>query len=115
MFKDADRLEQPQRPQSVGVRRVLRRFETHLHMALGRKVVDFGGLDVLDQANEVGGVGEIAVVEKKAQLFLVGIDIKMIDPAGIERGRTALDAVNLIALAQPGTRRERRHPGPWRR
>ena len=34
----ADRLERPQRPQSVGIGRILRRFETHPHMAPGGEI-----------------------------------------------------------------------------
>src|SRR5262249_48358049 len=41
-----------------------------------------------------------AVVHGKAQLLLVWILIKMIDPPGVERGRAPLQAMNDIALVE---------------
>ena len=84
----------------VGVRRVFRRFERDLDMALGGKVVNFIRLRILDDPNEVGSVRHVPVVHGKAQLLLVRILIKMIDPPGIERGRAPLQAMNDIALVE---------------
>ena len=36
-------------------------------MALGGKVIDFGRLNFLNNTNEIGGVGEVTVVQKKAR------------------------------------------------
>ena len=52
-------------PERVGIGGVFRRLEAHLHVALRREVVDLGRLDLLDQANEVGRVGQIAVVQEE--------------------------------------------------
>jgi hypothetical protein len=38
-------------------------------MALRRKIVDFIGLDLLNQPDQIGGIGEIAVVQKKPNVF----------------------------------------------
>ena len=36
-------------------------------MALGGEVIDFGRLYFLHDADEVGGIGEIAIMQKKAR------------------------------------------------
>ena len=100
MPQDADRLEQPQGAKRVGVGGVLRRLEAHLHMALGREIVDLVGLRLLHDADEVGRIGQIAIMHEKARLFFVRIDIEMVDPRGIERRRASLDAVDDIALVE---------------
>ena len=85
-FEDSDRFEQSERSQRVGVGRVFGRLEAHLDMALGGKVIDLGRLSLLDEADQVGGVGEIAVVQMKAHVCFVGIAVKMINPLRVERG-----------------------------
>src|SRR5262249_23995148 len=75
-------------------------LETDLDMGLGREIVDFGRLGLLDDADEVGGVGEVAVVHEEPRALLVGIDIEVIDPGGVERRRTPLDAVDRVTLLQ---------------
>ena len=54
--ENADRLEQAQGPQGIGVGGVFGSLEADLDMALGRQVVDLVGLELLDQADQVGGV-----------------------------------------------------------
>src|SRR5258708_38464867 len=47
-------LQKTQRSKRVGVGRILRCFKAHLNMALGSKIVDFGGPNLIQQANERG-------------------------------------------------------------
>ena len=58
-------------------------------MALGTEVANLIGLHLLDDADQVGAVGEISVVQHKAWITLVGILVEVIDPAGVvcEAGR----------------------------
>ena len=51
-------------------------------MALGAEVIDLIGLHLLDDPDQVGAVGEVAVVQHLAGITLVGILIKVIDPSG---------------------------------
>jgi hypothetical protein len=69
-------------------------------VALGAQVVDLVGLHLAQDAGQVGGVGQVAVVKVEAGLIGVGVHIEMIDPLGVEGGGAALDAVDLIALLQ---------------
>ena len=88
------------RAKCIGIGRVLGRLEADLHVALRRKVIDLVRLNFLDQANEVGGVREIAEMEKELDAFLMRIRIQMIDAAGIERRRASLHTMNGIAFGE---------------
>ncbi|MOA62418.1 hypothetical protein D3C78_1878330 [compost metagenome] len=51
---------------------------------MGAEIVDLVGLDLLNDPAQVRGVRQVTEVKTKAKVFLEGILIKMIDPAGIE-------------------------------
>ena len=99
-LQNADRFQQAQRAQGIGIGGVFGRLEAHLDMALGRQVVDLVGLGFLDQANQIGRVRQIAVMEEEAHALLMAVHVEMIDAAGVEGGRPALHAMNDIALGQ---------------
>ncbi len=69
-------------------------------MRLRREVVDLVGLNLLHDADEVGCVGEIAVVEEEAHRLFVTILIEMIYPVGVEERRTPLDAVHGVSFSE---------------
>jgi hypothetical protein len=74
-------------------------------MALSAEVVDLIRLHLLDDPDQVGAVGEIAVVEGEPGRLslltpLVRVLVEVIDPAGVEAARAPLDAVHLVALLQ---------------
>ena len=85
--EDADRLEQAQRADAVGVGGVFGRVEADLDVALGGEVVDLVGLHLLDDADQVGGVGQVAIVQEEARAALVRVLVEMVDPGGVERRR----------------------------
>ena len=69
-------------------------------MALRGQVVNLIRLHFLDDADQVGGIGQVPVVQPEAHLFLVRVGVQMVDPRRVEGGGAALDAVDLVALAQ---------------
>jgi hypothetical protein len=69
-------------------------------MALGGKVVNLVGLDLLDDPDHVRRVGKVAIMKKKACAGGVRVDVKMVDAACVEERRTTLDAVDLVALPE---------------
>ena len=97
--EDADRLQQPQRAERVGIRRVFRRLERHRDVALRREIVDLVGLDFLHDADEVGRIRHVAVVHEEAHFRLVRIVVEVIDACGVEGRGPALDAMDDVALA----------------
>ena len=80
-------------------------------VALRGEVVDLVGLHLLHDADQVGGVGQVAVVQEQLRAGLVRVLVEMVDAVGVERGGAALDAVDLVALGPAAARRDRRRPG----
>ena len=69
-------------------------------MALRRQIVDLVRLSFLHHADQVGGVGHIAEMQPQAWVAFMRVLIEAVDAAGVEGGRTPLDAVNPVTLAQ---------------
>jgi hypothetical protein len=69
-------------------------------MAVGGEVVDFGRLNLLDDADQAGAVGEVAMMELVADVGLVEVAVEMVNPSGIEGLGAPLDAVNDVALVE---------------
>ena len=66
-------------------------------MALGAQVVDFVGLQFVNQLHQGDGVGQVA--KMKMQIGLgVRINIEVVDALGVEVRRPPHDTVDLIAF-----------------
>src|SRR3984893_1844196 len=66
--------------------RVLRALETDADMALGGEVVDFGRPDLLHQADQVGRIRHVAIMQQERHIAGVRIFVEGVDPRGVERG-----------------------------
>jgi len=93
-FKDA------QRPESIAVGGVLRGLKTDSHVTLGTKVINLIRLHLLNDADQIGAVSEIAVVKNQPGIILMGVLIQVINTTGVEAAGSALDPVHLIALLE---------------
>ena len=69
-------------------------------MRLSPEIVDFIGLDLGDDSRQVGGVGEVSVMELEAGFFDVWVLVNMIHPFSVEQGGPPFDAVNFISLLE---------------
>ena len=69
-------------------------------MTLRTEVVDLVRLEIIDQFDEVHGVGQVAVVKEKLHSVYVGILVKMINAIGVEGAGAADDSVDLITFAE---------------
>ena len=69
-------------------------------MALRTEVVNFIRLRQLDHAGEAHRIGEVAVMQKKPHVLFVRVLVKVVDARRIEERRTALEAVNDVALIE---------------
>ena len=96
----ADGVQQAQRADGVDLGGVLGEVEGDLDVGLGAEVVDLVGADLGDDVAEVGAVGEVAVVQEQRHVLAVGVAVEVVDTAGVEGGRTADDAVDLVALGE---------------
>jgi hypothetical protein len=72
-------------------------------MALRGEIVDFIRLDFLHQADEIGAVRQVAVVQKKTLVLGMHALVDGIHALGVEQRRTAFDAVYLIAFVKQQT------------
>jgi len=72
--------------------------KTHRNMVLLRQIVDLVRLDFLDDADQVAGIGEIAVMEAETEVFCVWILIEVIDALRIEGAGPAFYVMNKIPL-----------------
>ena len=80
--------------------RCIRASRTRPHMALRREIVDFGRLHFLNDADEIGRVRHVAIVQEETDAGTVRVLIKVIDARGVERRRAPLDAVHDIAFVE---------------
>ena len=69
-------------------------------MALGTQVIDFIRLSLLNDSNQVAGIGQIAIVQYKIAMIDMGILIKMVHPISIERRSPSFNTVNNVAFFQ---------------
>ena len=67
-------------------------------MALCAEVIDFIGLCFLHDANEVARVAQVAIVQLEVGMLHMWILVDVVHALGVEQRRTALDAVNNVAL-----------------
>ena len=69
-------------------------------MAHGGEVVYLVRLGLLDDADQIGGIGQVAVVQLELGVVHMRILVQMIDAVGIEQGGTAFHTVHHVALLQ---------------
>ncbi len=86
--------DQAQRANGIGVRGVLGRLEAHRHMALRRQVVDFVGLRFLHDADQIGRVRQIPIVEDQLRTMDMGILVNVLNATRVEGRRAPLDPMN---------------------
>ena len=70
--------------QAVDIGGVLGALEAHRHMAHGRQVVDLVGLHLLDDADQVGAVGQVAVVQREVACRDMGVLVQVVDTVGVK-------------------------------
>ena len=95
-----DGLQQPQRPDGIGIGRILGGLEAHLHVALCAQVVHLIGPNLLHNADQVGRVGQVAIVQDEVAVVVVRILVQVVYALRVERRRSAFDAVHLVSFFQ---------------
>ena len=74
--------------------------EAHADVALGPEVVDFVRPDVVEDRDHVARVGQVAVDQLDPRVELVRVDVNVLDPLGMKRGRSSDQAVDFVAAPQ---------------
>jgi hypothetical protein len=83
--ENADRLKDTQGTDTIGIGGIFGGIETDCDMAHRGKIVNLIRLDLLDNADQVGGVGQIAEMQKETRIFGMRLLVKMIDTVGVEQ------------------------------
>ncbi len=96
--EEADRLEQAECAHAIDIGGVLGRFEGNRDMGLRAEVVDFVGLDLADEAGEVRGIGEVAVVEAEVRISHLMMLVDVIHSLRVEGGCSTLNAMDFVAF-----------------
>ena len=98
--QDADGLQQAQGADAVCIGHVFGLLEAHRHMAHCAQVVDLVRLRLLHDADQVGAVRQITVVQLEALVVDMRVLVQMVHAVGVEQAGAALDAVHRVALLQ---------------
>jgi len=98
--QDAEAFQNAQRTEGVGIGGVFGFFEGDGDVTLCGEVIDFVGLDLLQDADQAGGVGQVAMMEDEPAVGLVRVLVEVVDPLGVEQGGAAFNAVDDVALVQ---------------
>lgn len=59
----SDGVQESQSTKTVNIASVFSHFEGDLHMRLGAKIVNFGGLDLGDDVDKISAVAQISIVQ----------------------------------------------------
>ncbi len=98
--QNPNRLQNAQGANRVHICRVLGRLKRHRHVAHGAQVVNLVWLRFLDDANQVAGVAQVAVVQLEACVVHVRVLVDVVHALRVEERGPALDAVHRVALLQ---------------
>jgi hypothetical protein len=98
--ENADAFQNAQGTEGVGIGGVFGRFEGDGDVALRGEVIEFVGLNLLQDADQAGGVGQVAMMEDEPAVGLVRVLVEMVDPLGVEQGGAAFNAVDGVAFVQ---------------
>lgn len=79
-------------------------------MALGPEMINFIGLQLIDQLHEIHRIREVAVVKKQPDAVDMGVLVEVVDPAGVECARAADDPVDFVTFGRAGGRPGRSRP-----
>lgn len=91
-------VKKAQSPQAIDVRRVLGALKGDLDVALGSQIVHFIRTNLGQDTCQIGGVSEVAVMEKHADACFVTVPIDMINPTSVEATGAADNSMNFIPL-----------------
>ncbi|CCK07648.1 phytase family [Cronobacter sakazakii 696] len=96
--QEADGFQQAQGAHGVHVCGVFRGFEGDRYVAHRTQVVHFVRLHFLQDTGQVGGIGQVAIVQVEFRVAAVRILVDMVNALGIEGRRAAFDTVDFITF-----------------
>ncbi len=96
--QDSHGFKQPQRAERIGIRRIFRRFKTHLHMALRAQIINLVGPHFLYDTAQIGSIRQVPEMQAEANVLLMRVLIEMINARRVERRRPPFQTMDAITL-----------------
>ena len=91
----ADGVEHSEDTDSITVGCVFWHIKTDLHVGHGSEIIDFGGLGVGGDGDEIGGIAKITVMQEDLDAGLVAVLVNVLDTAGVKTRGSSHDSVDL--------------------
>jgi len=98
-FHCANSFEQTERAEGICIDGVNGHIEADADVALSAEVVNFVGLNLIDNGGKIRAIGQVAVGQHKLGSF-VRVFVEVVDSPRVERGASSDDAPDVIALFQ---------------
>jgi hypothetical protein len=98
--ENADRSNQPKRPDGISIGGILGSFKRNLDVTLSRKVVNLFGLRLLDNADQIGRIRHIALMHREPNMLFVPNLVEVINTLGIKRRRATLHPMHDVFLVE---------------
>jgi hypothetical protein len=96
--QDANGFQNAQGTNAVHVGGVFGAFKAHGHVAHGGQVIDLVGLRFFDDADQIAGVAQVAVVQLEVGVGHMGVLVDVVHALGVEAAGTALDTMDDVAF-----------------
>ena len=96
----SDCFEHSHRAHCIDIGRKQRHVKTDANVRLRGEVVDFVGLNRIDDVSQAAGVSQVSVVQSQLDAALMRILKQVIDPARRDRRGSSHNSVNFVALLQ---------------
>ncbi len=94
----SDGLQETCCPQAGHVSREFWCVKAHAHVALGSQVIDFIGTNVIDQLRHLSGIRQIPIVQEQLRLWIVGVNVEVVNTIRVEGTGPANQTVDLVAF-----------------
>src|SRR6266542_410452 len=96
----SDRFEKPDRADTCHLRRVLRRVERDLDVALRSEVIDLVRLDQAQDMVQRRCVVQVTIMEEKLPVRDMRVLVDVIDARRVERGGPTDNSMDLVSLRE---------------
>jgi hypothetical protein len=93
-----NRLKETECSAGDNIRGEFRHFEADLHVTLRAEIIDLVRAKIVEQRGERTAIGQVGVVQEKPGSGFMRVLVDVVEPACIQRRRTAFDPVNFIAF-----------------
>lgn len=92
----SDSIQHTKHTNTITIRSVFGHVEGNLHVTHCSQVVNFGWFHFRDDADKVGGIAQISIMQVELDSSLVTIFVDVVDATGVETRRTTDNSMDLV-------------------